>query len=75
MLTWNLSADATDQPIGLTPDPFMWLAHSLAILDYLLRISSVEVHQAMSREDRGEANQECNQANVYPAKTHGITSI
>ena len=58
-LAGDLSAEATDQTGGFTPDPFMRLAHGLAIPEYLLRISSIQVHQALCHENGGEADQEC----------------
>ena len=58
-LAGDLSAEATDQTGGFTPDPFMRLAHGLAIPEYLLCISSVQIHKAVGRENGGEADQEC----------------
>jgi hypothetical protein len=49
-------------------------AHGLAILSDLLGVPSVQVQQALGREDGGEAEQECEKADVYPGETHGITS-
>jgi len=68
VLAGNLSAEATDQPGGLAPDPFMRIAHGLAISKYLLRISSVQVHHALGHEHGGKADQECDQANIYPGE-------
>jgi hypothetical protein len=46
----------------------MRIAQGLAIPKYLLRISSVQVHQALGRKHGGKADQECDQANIYPGK-------
>jgi len=51
----------------------MRLAPGLAIPEDLLRIASVQVHHALGCEDSGKADQECDQANVSPAETHGTT--
>jgi hypothetical protein len=51
----------------------MRLAPGLAIPEDLLRVTSVQVHQALGCEDSGKADQECDQANVGPAEAHGTT--
>ncbi len=49
----------------------MTLAHRLTIAENLLGILSVQIHYALAREDSREADQERNQADVYPGETHG----
>ena len=60
---------------GFTLDPFVRLAHGLAISENLLGISSVQVDPAFGREHGGKADQECNEAYVYPAQTHAAISL
>jgi hypothetical protein len=73
-LAGDLSAEATDQPGRFMPDPFMRLAHGLAVPEDLLGIPSIQVHEAMSREDGGKANQKRDQTDVNPRETHQTPS-
>ena len=51
----------------------MTLARGLALPEYLLRISSVQVHEALGPKNGSKADQECDQANIDPGEAHEVT--
>lgn len=71
-LAGNLSTEAADQSSGLALHPFMTPAHGLAVPEDFLSISPIQIQQAVGHEDRGECDEKCEQADIYPGKSHDI---
>jgi hypothetical protein len=45
--------------------------HGLAVLQDFLRVSAIQIQEAVGHEDGGEAEEKREQADVYPRKSHG----